>query len=134
MKLAAFAITFSFGVTGCSESLNSTSQTTSCPATTAFAVSACICENFADVGNLIVGKSVEKDLATMAVMGTSKVINNFQVRGDYHPHGGLEAIGNLEITGKLSTVASIQDFGNLDVDGDVQVGGDLSGIGRLAVG
>jgi len=121
-------------VVGCADSLESTSQQTSCPATQAFAVSACICEDFDDIGNLIVGKSVDKDRATLAVMGATKAINNFQVRGDFRPHGGLTATGNLQVTGSLATPATVDDIGNIEVDGDLAIGGDLKGIGRLAVG
>ncbi len=123
-----------FAVVGCADNLESTSQQTTCPATQAFAVSACICDNFDDIGNLIVGKSVEKDKATLAVMGATNAINNFVVRGDFRPHGGLTATGNLQVTGSLSTAASVDDIGNIEVDGDLAIGGDLKGIGRLAVG
>ncbi len=124
-----------FTIIGCTGDLESqTTQQASCPATQAFAVSACICEDFDDIGNLIVGKSVEKDHATLAVMGSTRAINNFQVRGDFRPHGGLTATGNLEVTGSLSTPATVDDIGNIEVDGDLAIGGDLKGIGRLAVG
>jgi hypothetical protein len=124
-----------FAVVGCADgNLGTTSQNATCPATQAFAVSACICEDFDDVGNLIVGKSVEQDHATLAVMGATKAINNFQVRGDFRPHGGLTATGNLQVTGSLSTPATVDDIGNIEVDGDLAIGGDLKGIGRLAVG
>ncbi|MBA2540209.1 MAG: hypothetical protein H0V17_11280, partial [Deltaproteobacteria bacterium] len=124
-----------FAVIGCADnSLDSTSQQTTCPATQAFAVSACICEDFDDIGNLVVGKSVEKDKATLAVMGATRVINNFQVRGDFRPQGGLTATGNLQVTGSLVTPSTVDDIGNIEVDGDLSIGGDLKGIGRLAVG
>src|SRR5688572_24121624 len=87
---------------GCTDDTSSSStQQTSCTATTAFAETVCICKDFRDIGNLIVGKSVATDKATLAVMGTSRIVNNTQVRGDFLPHGGLHAIGNLEVTGKL---------------------------------
>jgi hypothetical protein len=132
-RMKRFALLFA--VIGCADDkLGSNSQAASCPATQAFAVSACVCGDFTDVGNLIVGKSVEKDQATLAVMGATKVVNNFQVRGDFRPHGGLHAIGNLEVTGSLSTPATVEDLGNIEVAGDLSIGGDLKGIGRLAVG
>jgi hypothetical protein len=124
-----------FAVVGCADNtLGATSQNATCPATQAFAVSACICEDFDDIGNLIVGKSVAQDHATLAVMGSTRAINNFQVRGDFRPHGGLTATGNLQVTGSLSTPATVDDIGNIEVDGDLAIGGDLKGIGRLAVG
>lgn len=131
MKRAALVCSL---LAGCGDSLSSSQQATTCPATTAFSVSACICEDFDDIGNLVVGKSVEKDHPTFAVMGKSKVINNTEVRGDFIPHGGLEATGNLEVTGSLSTPSTVDDIGNIEIDGDLQIGGDLTGIGRLAVG
>lgn len=120
---------------GCSSSdLDSTSQGASCTATDLFAETVCVCDELRDVGNLVVGTSVAGDHATLAVLGPSKVINNFQVRGDFVPYGGLTATGNLEVTGSLATAGALDDLGNLNVSGDLDVGGDLSGIGRLAVG
>jgi len=121
-------------VSGCTTELGTSSQNTTCTATNLFAETVCICENFRDVGNLVVGSSVATDKATLAVMGTSKVINNMQVHGSFVPLGGLEATGNLEVTGDLYSAAHVDDLGNIDIGGNLAVGGDLTGIGRLAVG
>jgi len=121
-------------VSGCADSnLGSASQGAICTATDLFAETVCICKDFRDVGNLVVGSSVAKDQATFAVMGTSKVINNTQINGSFLPHGGLQATGNLEVTGDLVSAAAVDDLGNIEIGGNLQVGGDLSGIGRLAV-
>jgi len=120
-------------VSGCTTELGTSSQNTTCTATNLFAETVCICQNFRDVGNLVVGSSVATDAATLAVMGTSKVINNTQIHGSFLPHGGLEATGNLEVSGDLVSSATVDDIGNIEVAGDLVVGGDLKGIGRLAV-
>jgi len=117
----------------CADHVDSTTQNATCPATTAFAETACICDRLDDVGNLIVGRSVAKDDATLAVMGTTKLINNTEVRGDFLPHGGLSAAGNLQVEGQLASNAAVDDLGNVEVAGDVAIAGDLTGIGRLKV-
>jgi hypothetical protein len=108
-------------------------ETSTCDATAVFAESVCVCGDFTDVGNLVVGKSREQDQASLVVMGATKAINNFQVRGDFKPHGGLEARGNLEVTGNLQSAGTVDDIGNIEIGGSLHAGGDLKGIGRLSV-
>lgn len=117
----------------CATDTGSQQQAASCDATAVFAESVCVCGDFTDVGNLVVGKSREQDNASLVVMGTTKAINNFQVRGDFKPHGGLEATGNLEVTGNLQSAGTVDDVGNIEVGGSLHAGGDLKGIGRLSV-
>jgi hypothetical protein len=103
------------------------------PATDVFDDTVCVCEDFGDIGNLIVGRSVATDHATLAVNGASRVLNNTQVRGDFIPYGGLRADGNVEVTHAISSAAGVAALGNVEAGTDLELGGDLTGIGRLAV-
>ena len=110
------------------------SQCPDSPATEAFTETVCICEDFTDIGNLIVGTSREQDEATLAVNGKTIAINNTQVRGTFIPYGGLEAKANVQVTYGISSAGNIDALGNVEAGTDMDVGGDLTGIGRLEVG
>lgn len=122
---------------GCSDlGLGSSSQSASCPdspATDVFAETVCVCEDFTDVGNLIVGRSVANDRATLAVNGRTTVLNNTQVRGTFIPYGGLEAKANVEVTEAIQSAGDVDALGNVEAGTDLEVGGNLTGVGRIAV-
>ncbi len=128
---------FALSAAGCTGfGLGSDSQSAACPdspATDVFAETVCICEDFRDIGNLIVGRSVQDDHATLAVMGETLVLNNTQVRGDFVPFGGLVAKANVEVTHSITSGGSIDAIGNVAADLDMAVRGNLTGIGRLKV-
>lgn len=129
------ALAFALASAGCSNLGFDNTRAASCPQSPAgdvFDATVCICEDFRDIGNLIVGSSTG-DPAVLAVNGSSVALNNTDVRGSYVAYGGLEARANVMVDGTLSSAATVDALGNVDVGEDLEVGGDLTGIGRLAV-
>ncbi len=105
----------------------------SSPATDLFEATVCICEDLNDVGNLVVGRAIATDDASLAVNGFTNFINNADIRGDLITYGGLEAKGNVIAQGALISANDVRVLGNVEAKTDFEVGGALKGIGRLAV-
>ncbi len=103
------------------------------PAPAAFEHGVCICEDFVDIGNLIVGRGLAVGEASLAVNGTTVALNNTNVNGDFIAYGGLEAKANLNVARDLSSAGTVDAIGNIVVGADMNVGGDLTGVGRLSV-
>lgn len=103
------------------------------PAPAAFEHTVCICEDFIDIGNLVVGRGIAGAEASLAVNGHSTTLNNSDVRGDFIAHGGLEAKANVGVDRDLISANTVDAIGNIEVGRDMDVGGDLTGAGRLAV-
>lgn len=137
MKRLVFLMAFSVGCSGLGSDLGTETQYSQCPdspATDAFSETVCICEDFKDIGNLIVGTSRIQDNATLAVNGQTIVMNNTQVRGTFIPYGGLDAKANVQVTKGISSAGTVSALGNVEAGSDLDVGGDLTGVGRLEVG
>lgn len=135
MRRLSLLLALCAGCTGLG--LGSESQYSQCPdspATDAFTETVCICEDFKDIGNLIVGTSRLQDHATLAVNGQMLAINNTQVRGTLIAYGGLEARANVQVTEAIASAGTIDAIGNIEAGTDMDIGGDLAGIGRIEVG
>jgi hypothetical protein len=130
------ALTGLLAASGCGLELGSSTAGVGCPdspATDVFDKTVCVCEDFKEVGNLIVGTSVATDQAILAVNGHSLVINNTQVRGTHIPYGGLKAYANVQVTESILSAGDVDAIGNVEAGADLDAGGDLLGIGRLKV-
>lgn len=93
----------------------------------------CVCEDFGDVGALLVGSGVPGDKAIVGVNGSTGFVNAAEIRGDLIAYGGIKSVSALNITGGLSSAADADVVGSFDVGGDMEIGGDVRGIGRLDV-
>lgn len=103
------------------------------PAPAVFGNALCVCNDFKDVGNLIVGKGADGSLGSVGVNGTTKIINNTKVEGAWASSKAIHAIGNLNVGRSLYTPTDLEVAGNVEIGQNLQVGGGLSGFGRLAV-
>ncbi|MBS2014020.1 MAG: hypothetical protein JST00_14110 [Deltaproteobacteria bacterium] len=103
------------------------------PAPAVFGNALCVCGDFADVGNLVVGKGADGSLGSVGVNGATKVINNTKVEGAWASAKQIRAIGNLNVGRSLYTPSDLEVAGNVEIGQNLQVGGGLSGFGRLAV-
>jgi hypothetical protein len=103
------------------------------PASAIFTNALCLCGDFHDVGNLVVGPSSQPGAPSVGVNGVSKIINHTTVAGGWVAYGGLSDIGDSHIHGNLVTPEDLDVAGNLEVDQDVSVGKTLTGVGRLKV-
>lgn len=103
------------------------------PAPAVFGNALCVCNDFADVGNLIVGKGADGSLGSVGINGTTKIINNTKVEGAWASSKAIRAIGNMNVGRSLYTPSDLEVAGNVEIGQNLQVGGGLSGFGRLAV-
>lgn len=103
------------------------------PAPAVFGNALCVCNDFKDVGNLIVGKGADGSLGSVGVNGTTRLVNNTKVEGAWASSKAINAIGNVNIGRSLYTPSDLEVAGNVEIGQNLQVGGGLSGFGRLAV-
>jgi hypothetical protein len=103
------------------------------PASDLFGAALCVCEDFQDIGNLLVGRAVEGDHAIAAINGMVTFVNNTHIRGDLIAYGGLGAAANLAVDADALSAGNVDFAGNFHVGGDLSVGGNLSGAGFLSV-
>lgn len=103
------------------------------PAPAVFGNALCVCNDFADVGNLIVGKGADGSLGSVGINGATKIINNTKVEGAWASSKAIRAIGNMNVGRSLYTPSDLEVAGNVEIGQNLQVGGGLSGFGRLAV-
>lgn len=118
------------------DDLDSTAIAVSCPDSPAddlFDSAICICEDFDQVGQLLVGTNTG-DPAVVGVNGLVNFVNQAEIRGDLHAFGGYDTVTATTIDGDLTTAGDATMVAALSVAGDLEAGGDLSSVGFLTVG
>ena len=118
------------------DGIDSKAVAVSCPDSPAgdvFENAVCICEDFDEVGTLVVGSSSSGDPARVGVNGTVNFVNDAEIHGDLVAFAGYSAVGNTTIDGNLITAGNADLVQSIAIGGDLEVGGDLSAVGDLAV-
>ncbi|HET6614136.1 MAG TPA: hypothetical protein VFG83_19190 [Kofleriaceae bacterium] len=104
------------------------------PAPELFDHALCLCEDFAEVGQLVVGPGADGDAARVGINGAMSVVNQTIIDGSLFANLGINAVAELSVGDDTLTTGDATWVGDMSVGGDLAAGGDVGGVGYLSVG